>query len=87
MSGWPHRHVLDLASFSREDFAAVLELARAHKQAGLRTRVEVPVPALGRPQLTEPRADLEAWGSAAVPHLLSDFTFVSLEKCEKPIGF
>jgi aspartate carbamoyltransferase catalytic subunit len=28
MSGWPHRHVLDLASFSREDFAAVLELAQ-----------------------------------------------------------
>ena len=28
MSGWPHRHVLDLASFAREDFAAVLELAQ-----------------------------------------------------------
>ncbi len=28
MSGWPHRNVLDLASFSREDFAAVLELAQ-----------------------------------------------------------
>ena len=27
MSGWSHRHVLDLATFSREDFAAVLELA------------------------------------------------------------
>ena len=27
MTGWHHRHILDLASFSREDFAAVLELA------------------------------------------------------------
>ena len=27
MSGWHHRHILDLASFSREDYAAVLELA------------------------------------------------------------
>ena len=28
MSGWHHRHILDLAAFSREDFAAVLELAQ-----------------------------------------------------------
>ena len=28
MSGWNHRHVLDLAAFSRENFAAVLELAQ-----------------------------------------------------------
>ncbi|MGE4581214.1 MAG: aspartate carbamoyltransferase catalytic subunit [Synechococcus sp.] len=27
MSGWQHRHILDLAAFSREDYAAVLELA------------------------------------------------------------
>ena len=27
MSGWHHRHILDLAAFSREDYAAVLELA------------------------------------------------------------
>ncbi|QBE67987.1 Aspartate carbamoyltransferase [Synechococcus sp. WH 8101] len=27
MSAWTHRHILDLAAFSREDFAAVLELA------------------------------------------------------------
>lgn len=27
MSAWSHRHILDLAAFSREDFAAVLELA------------------------------------------------------------
>ena len=27
MNGWQHRHVLDLATFSREDYAAVLELA------------------------------------------------------------
>ncbi|MEB3201024.1 MAG: aspartate carbamoyltransferase catalytic subunit [Synechococcaceae cyanobacterium] len=28
MSGWSHRHVLDLASFSLEDFATVLDLAQ-----------------------------------------------------------
>jgi aspartate carbamoyltransferase catalytic subunit len=28
LSGWSHRHVLDLASFSVEDFATVLELAQ-----------------------------------------------------------
>ena len=28
MSGWHHRHILDLAAFSREDFVAVLELAQ-----------------------------------------------------------
>ena len=28
MSGWHHRHILDLAAFSREDYAAVLELAQ-----------------------------------------------------------
>ncbi|WP_353292153.1 aspartate carbamoyltransferase catalytic subunit [Synechococcus sp. M16CYN] len=28
MSGWSHRHLLDLASFSREDFAEILELAQ-----------------------------------------------------------
>lgn len=28
MSGWQHRHILDLATFSREDYAAVLELAQ-----------------------------------------------------------
>ena len=27
MNGWQHRHILDLASFSLEDYAAVLELA------------------------------------------------------------
>ena len=27
MNGWQHRHILDLASFSSEDYAAVLELA------------------------------------------------------------
>ena len=27
MSGWSHRHVLDLAAFSRDDYATVLELA------------------------------------------------------------
>ena len=27
MSAWHHRHILDLAAFSREDYAAVLELA------------------------------------------------------------
>lgn len=27
MSGWSHRHILDLASFSVEDFSSVLELA------------------------------------------------------------
>ncbi|GCE64572.1 aspartate carbamoyltransferase catalytic subunit [cyanobiont of Ornithocercus magnificus] len=27
MSGWSHRHVFDLATFSREDYASVLELA------------------------------------------------------------
>ena len=27
MSSWHHRHILDLAAFSREDYAAVLELA------------------------------------------------------------
>ena len=27
MSGWHHRHILDLAAFSREDYAAVLDLA------------------------------------------------------------
>ena len=27
MNGWHHRHILDLASFSLEDYAAVLELA------------------------------------------------------------
>ena len=28
MSGWHHRHILDLASFSRDDFASILELAQ-----------------------------------------------------------
>ncbi|MCP9849675.1 aspartate carbamoyltransferase catalytic subunit [Cyanobium sp. Morenito 9A2] len=28
MSGWSHRHVIDLAAFSREDFATVLQLAQ-----------------------------------------------------------
>ncbi|MBC1261721.1 aspartate carbamoyltransferase catalytic subunit [Synechococcus sp. BSF8S] len=28
MSGWPHRHLIDLATFSLEDFATVLELAQ-----------------------------------------------------------
>ena len=28
MSGWHHRHVIDLAAFSRQDFATVLELAQ-----------------------------------------------------------
>ena len=27
MSGWSHRHILDLAAFSREDYAVVLETA------------------------------------------------------------
>ena len=27
MSTWTHRHILDLAAFSRDDFAMVLELA------------------------------------------------------------
>ena len=27
MNGWQHRHILDLAAFSREDYTAVLELA------------------------------------------------------------
>ncbi|WP_320666447.1 aspartate carbamoyltransferase catalytic subunit [Prochlorococcus sp. MIT 1307] len=31
MSGWSHRHVLDLASFSIEDFSSVLELANRFK--------------------------------------------------------
>ncbi len=39
MSGWSHRHVLDLASFSVADFATVLELAQRFRllpQAGAR---------------------------------------------------
>ena len=39
MSGWHHRHVIDLAAFSRQDFATVLELAqrfRALPVAGAR---------------------------------------------------
>ena len=39
MSGWTHRHVLDLAAFSLDDFAVVLELAqrfRALPTAGAR---------------------------------------------------
>ena len=28
MSGWNHRHILDLAAFSWQDYAAVLELAQ-----------------------------------------------------------
>ena len=39
MSGWTHRHVLDLAAFSLEDYAVVLELAqrfRALPTAGAR---------------------------------------------------
>ena len=28
MSGWQHRHILDLACFSRDDFASILELAQ-----------------------------------------------------------
>ena len=39
MSGWAHRHVLDLAAFSLEDYAVVLELAqrfRALPTAGAR---------------------------------------------------
>ena len=27
MNGWQHRHILDLAAFSRADYTAVLELA------------------------------------------------------------
>lgn len=27
MSAWSHRHILDLASFSKEDYTSVLELA------------------------------------------------------------
>jgi aspartate carbamoyltransferase catalytic subunit len=39
LSGWHHRHVIDLAAFSRQDFATVLELAqrfRALPVAGAR---------------------------------------------------
>ena len=32
MSGWTHRHVLDLASFSVADFATVLQLAQRFRQ-------------------------------------------------------
>ena len=35
------------------------------------------MPALAKPGLQEPRADLETWGSAALPHQHSDFTLVS----------
>ena len=32
MSGWTHRHVLDLASFSVADYATVLQLAQRFRQ-------------------------------------------------------
>ena len=57
--------------------AAADELARFQRAAGLRSRREVVVPALAKPGLQEPRADLETWGSAALPHQHSDFTLVS----------
>ena len=28
MSGWQHRHILDLASLSRDDYSSILELAQ-----------------------------------------------------------
>ncbi len=35
MSNWPHRHILDLASFSLEDYHSVLELANRFKSLPL----------------------------------------------------
>ena len=31
MSGWKHRHILDLASFSKEDYTSVFEIANRFK--------------------------------------------------------
>ena len=35
MSSWSHRHILDLAAFSRDDFAMVLELAQRFRSMPL----------------------------------------------------
>ena len=32
MSGWQHRHILDLSTFSTDDYAAVLQLAERFRQ-------------------------------------------------------
>ena len=53
------------------------EVAAMHQQAGLRARREVFVPQLSSPSKTEPRADLMAWGSVALPVARLDITVVS----------
>ena len=53
------------------------EIAKAQLAAGLHARREVYVPQLATPKKTEPRADLHAWGLAALPQTRLDFTLVS----------
>ena len=53
------------------------ELAGMHQAAGLRVRREVLVPQLATPSKTEPRADLMAWGTVALPVTRLDVTIVS----------
>ena len=53
------------------------EIARAQEAAGLHARREVYVPQLATAKKTEPRADLMAWGSPALPQARLDFTLVS----------
>ena len=53
------------------------EIAKAQETAGLHARREVYVPQLATPKKTEPRADLHAWGLAALPQIRLDFTLVS----------
>ena len=42
MNGWPHRHILDLASFSSEDYAAVLELAERFRSLPVKGARKLP---------------------------------------------
>ena len=43
MNGWQHRHILDLASFSSEDYAAVLELAERFRSLPVTGARKLPV--------------------------------------------
>jgi len=74
LSDWTHRHVLDLAAFSLEDYATVLELAqrfRVMPTSGART-LPAPPPRLGATLFLEPSTRTRSSFELAAKRLSAD---------------